>query len=158
MNLPKFVPSPQRVSALPSATTTLSASHLRCLLPGLESRLPNWSPSPSLAPFQPTFQKFLTCISDRATCLIDSFQGYTAWHRTGFHLQPSPRGSHPGTSFGLRQPERAGFSPCGRLGSERQWGEKAAKKMRVRRQGSHLRKQAFVPQLESCSRDRTSLL
>lgn len=94
MNLPKFVPSPQRVSALPSATTTLSASHLRCLLPGLESRLPNWSPSPSLAPFQPTFQTFLTCISDRATCLIDSFQGSTAWHRTGFHLQPGPRGSH----------------------------------------------------------------
>lgn len=69
-----------------------------------------------------------------------------------------PRGSHPGTSFRVRQPERAGFSPCGWLGSQRQGREKAAKKMRVRRQGSHLRKQAFVPQLESCSRDRTSPL
>ena len=63
-----------------------------------------------------------------------------------------PRGSHPGTSFRVRQPERAGFSPCGWLGSQRQGREKAAKKMRVRRQGSHLRKQAFVPQLESCYR------
>lgn len=94
LNLPKFVPNPQCVSAQPPAATTLSASHLCCLLPGLESRLPNWSPSPSLAPFQPTFQKFLTCMSDRATCLIDSFQGPTAWHRIGFRLQPSPGGSH----------------------------------------------------------------
>lgn len=89
LNLPKFFPSPHCIYVLLSVCTTLSASNLHCVLPGLLSQLPNWHPSPSLAPFHPTFQRFLTSTADHATHLLDSFQGPTAC-RTGSRLQAQP--------------------------------------------------------------------